>query len=208
MRKHFKIAVIGTHDVGKTTLCNDLHVFLSKKRATSLVLDEAVRSCPKPIHGEQTAEATLWIFQKQLENETNVEKTRKHFIICDRSTIDSFVYYSTVRYGVLRKNWENLIKRYENGKLKKGVILDFFKDVLADFFKRYDLFVFVNSDEMEIKNDGFRNTDEKFQKNIQKSFKSVCGRMFGNSNVIVLNFSDMKKDTEKNYLKTIYRKLC
>ena len=45
-----KIAFIGTHGVGKTTLCYDLAAALKKRDLTVELVREVARECPLPIN--------------------------------------------------------------------------------------------------------------------------------------------------------------
>ena len=65
-----KIAFIGSHGVGKTTLCYDLASRLKRQdRAVDLV-KEVARRCPLPINRETTREAQAWILHTQIADET------------------------------------------------------------------------------------------------------------------------------------------
>ena len=49
-----KVAFIGTHGVGKTTLCYDLAAALKKRDLTVELVREVARECPLPINRETT----------------------------------------------------------------------------------------------------------------------------------------------------------
>jgi hypothetical protein len=86
-----KIAFIGTHGVGKTTLCFELAAALKRLEISVDVVKEVARACPLPINRETTGEAQHWILHTQVAQEI---ATAGAFdaIICDRSVIDNYAY--------------------------------------------------------------------------------------------------------------------
>jgi len=87
----FKLAFIGSHGVGKTTLCYGLAARL-KARDTSLdVVREVARRCPLAINEETGLAAQSWILHTQIAEETIAEH-RYDVVICDRSVLDNYVY--------------------------------------------------------------------------------------------------------------------
>jgi GTPase SAR1 family protein len=86
-----KIAFIGSHGVGKTTLCYDLASRLKRQdRAVDLV-KEVARSCPLPINRETTLAAQAWILHTQIAQEIAAE-AQNDIVICDRSVLDNYAY--------------------------------------------------------------------------------------------------------------------
>lgn len=86
-----KIAFIGSHGVGKTTLCYDLASRLKRQdRAVDLV-KEVARSCPLPINRETTREAQAWILHTQIAHEI-AAAAQNDIVICDRSVLDNYAY--------------------------------------------------------------------------------------------------------------------
>jgi thymidylate kinase len=86
-----KIAFIGTHGVGKTTLCFDLAARLKKRDLRVEMVREVARQCPLPINRESSVPAQSWIFHTQLAEEIAAE-AKSDFVICDRSVIDNYCY--------------------------------------------------------------------------------------------------------------------
>ncbi len=93
----FKIALIGTHGVGKTTLCFGLAARLKQQHFTVELVHEVARRCPLPINEETTLEAQRWIVFEQLAEEL-VAATRASVVLCDRSILDNYAY-SLLKYG-------------------------------------------------------------------------------------------------------------
>ena len=87
----FKIAFIGSHGVGKTTLCYGLAARLKAADFALEVVGEVARRCPLPINRETTLDAQTWILHTQIAEEV-LAASRGHVVICDRSVLDNFVY--------------------------------------------------------------------------------------------------------------------
>ena len=64
-----KIAFIGTHGVGKTTLCYDLAAALKKQGLGVDIVKEVARLSPLPINRQTSLEAQLWILTTQIAEE-------------------------------------------------------------------------------------------------------------------------------------------
>jgi nicotinamide riboside kinase len=87
----FKIAFIGSHGVGKTTLCYGLAARLKVRDFAVEVVHEVARRCPLPINQETTLAAQAWILHTQIAEEL-VAQARYPVVICDRSVLDNYVY--------------------------------------------------------------------------------------------------------------------
>lgn len=86
-----KIAFIGSHGVGKTTLCYDLASRLKRQdRAVDLV-KEVARRCPLPINRDTTLSAQAWILHTQIADEV-AASAQNDVVICDRSVLDNYAY--------------------------------------------------------------------------------------------------------------------
>ena len=86
-----KIAFIGTHGVGKTTLCFDLASRLKRLDLGVDIVKEVARSCPLPINRDTTLEAQAWILHTQIAQEL-AAATQYQAVICDRSVLDNYAY--------------------------------------------------------------------------------------------------------------------
>jgi nicotinamide riboside kinase len=87
----FKLAFIGSHGVGKTTLCYGLAARLKARDISLDVVHEVARRCPLPINEETGVAAQSWILHTQLGEEL-VAGDRHPVVICDRSVLDNYVY--------------------------------------------------------------------------------------------------------------------
>jgi deoxyadenosine/deoxycytidine kinase len=86
-----KIAFIGSHGVGKTTLCFDLASRLKRLDLAVDIVKEVARSCPLPINRETTLEAQAWILHTQIAQEI-AAVNQDQVVICDRSVLDNYAY--------------------------------------------------------------------------------------------------------------------
>lgn len=87
----FKLAFIGSHGVGKTTLCYGLAARLKARDMSLEVVREVARRCPLPINEETSLSAQSWILHTQIAEEL-VAETHYDVVICDRSALDNYVY--------------------------------------------------------------------------------------------------------------------
>ncbi|HLG16248.1 MAG TPA: AAA family ATPase [Blastocatellia bacterium] len=149
----FKVALVGTHGVGKTTIAYELGGAIKRKGRTVELLTEIARECPFPLNEQASREAYLWIIARQVQLE--IEKAvRADFLICDRSVLDNYAYY-TRRYGVAGREAEALAA------------------YCRAWMTTYDLLVRLPITEPLI-DDGFRSTDLKFQREIDR----LCDELF------------------------------
>jgi hypothetical protein len=86
-----KVAFIGTHGVGKTTLCYDLAAALKKRDLTVELVREVARECPLPINQETTLKAQSWILHTQIAWELHAD-AKAEVVVCDRAVLDNFCY--------------------------------------------------------------------------------------------------------------------
>ncbi|MEO1370679.1 MAG: hypothetical protein AAFX50_26145, partial [Acidobacteriota bacterium] len=69
MNDTYKIAFIGSHGVGKTTLCYGLAARLKAADFALEVVGEVARRCPLPINRDTTLSAQTWILHTQIAEE-------------------------------------------------------------------------------------------------------------------------------------------
>jgi len=86
-----KIAFIGTHGVGKTTLCFDLAASLKRLDMSVDLVKEVARSCPLPINRDTTDDAQNWILHTQVAREIELSEAYDA-IVCDRAVVDNYAY--------------------------------------------------------------------------------------------------------------------
>ncbi len=90
-RRRLKLAFVGTHGVGKTTLCFDLAAHLKRLDLAVDLVKEVARRCPLPINEETTLDAQLWILHSQVAEEI-AAMAMHEVIVCDRSVLDNYAY--------------------------------------------------------------------------------------------------------------------
>jgi len=86
-----KIAFIGTHGVGKTTLCYDLAALLKRRGWNADVVKEVARQSPLPINRQTSKDAQTWILMMQVAEEIR-SASRHDAVVCDRSVLDNYAY--------------------------------------------------------------------------------------------------------------------
>jgi nicotinamide riboside kinase len=86
-----KIAFIGSHGVGKTTLCYALAARLKRSDVALEIVHEVARRSPLPINEQTTIPAQRWILLAQIAEEV-VAAERYPVVLCDRSVLDNYVY--------------------------------------------------------------------------------------------------------------------
>jgi GTPase SAR1 family protein len=86
-----KIAFIGSHGVGKTTLCYDLAARLKRQDRSVDLVKEVARRCPLPINRDTTLSAQAWILHTQIADEI-AAAAQNDVVICDRSVLDNYAY--------------------------------------------------------------------------------------------------------------------
>ena len=86
-----KVAFIGTHGVGKTTLCYELAAALKREGIHVDIVKEVARLSPLPINQKTSLEAQTWIFLTQMAEEIR-SGSQHDVIVCDRSVLDNYAY--------------------------------------------------------------------------------------------------------------------
>jgi len=91
MTASLKVAFVGTHGVGKTTLCYELAAELKRRDKAVDLVKEVARRCPLPINEGTTVEAQTWILHAQIAEEIAVG-AQAEVVVCDRSVLDNYAY--------------------------------------------------------------------------------------------------------------------
>lgn len=147
-----KIAFTGAHGVGKTTLINSLKERLSQEKDV-----EVTKEVPRIIcelanepeyfrRGNNTLPKQLVILLGQVVLEYNSKKS--NLLICDRTIFDHWAYTTY------------LFKEEINESLSTSI-----EHFLFEHMKSYDK-IFYLPIEFEVQDDGTRESDKKFQSNI------------------------------------------
>ena len=138
-----KLAFIGTHGVGKTTLCYDLGAVLKRRGLHVDLVKEVARLSPLPINRKTSLEAQMWILTTQIAEEIR-SAAHHEVVVCDRSVLDNYAYlvFAAGRQRFL----EPLVNRW---------------------MKSYDL-LFKVPISGNPSADGIRDTDEFFMRQIDR----------------------------------------
>jgi nicotinamide riboside kinase len=138
-----KLAFIGTHGVGKTTLCYDLGAVLKKRGLHVDLVKEVARLSPLPINRQTSIDAQMWILTTQIAEEIR-SAAHHEVVVCDRSVLDNYAY---LVFAEGRQRWlEPLVNRW---------------------MKSYDL-LFKVPISGNPSADGIRDTDEFFMRQIDR----------------------------------------
>lgn len=139
-----KLALIGTHGVGKTTLAYELCSLLKKSHYNVELVTEVARQSPFPVNAATTLEGQLWILHAQIAAELAAARRAPH-VITDRAVLDNYCY---------------LVNKF--GRQPQ------LESWLAWWMNTYDILVGVPPVAAEIPSDGFRSEDRAFQQRIHE----------------------------------------
>lgn len=141
-----KVAIIGTHSTGKTTLLENLSDHFKSLGKEVIILPEFARLCPFPINENTTLEAQKWILLSQITEENKIDHKDK-ILLSDRGTIDNFAY-------MYRIGESDTIENFERCSVAHMRTYDF-------VFKTQKL-------SLAAKEDGIRTTDLEFRDMIDR----------------------------------------
>ncbi|MBM3789188.1 MAG: hypothetical protein FJW35_02435 [Acidobacteria bacterium] len=144
-----KIAFIGTHGIGKTTLAYELCNELKKRDLDVGFIDEIARRCPFPINEATSLEAQTWILATTIARELELGRIYPN-IICDRSVLDNYVY---------------LYHKFGHTPALHGLVIY--------WTRTYDLLFRVPVTQKYLRPDGVRSTDMDFQLAIDQKLLQV-----------------------------------
>jgi thymidylate kinase len=108
-----KVAFIGTHGVGKTTLCYDLVARLKKRGFHADLVKEVARLSPLPINRQTSLDAQTWILTTQVAEEIR-SSAHSQVVVCDRSVLDNYAYmvFACGRQKPLERFVDHWMKTY------------------------------------------------------------------------------------------------
>lgn len=108
-----KLAFIGTHGVGKTTLCYDLAAVLKRQGINVDMVKEVARLSPLPINRKTSLDAQTWILASQVAEEIRSSASHE-VVVCDRSVLDNYAYlmFACGRQKAIERFVEYWMKSY------------------------------------------------------------------------------------------------
>lgn len=144
-----KLALIGTHGVGKTTLAYEICSLLKKADHNVELVTEVARRSPFPVNEATTLEGQLWILHAQIAAELDAAARTPH-VICDRAVLDNYCY---------------LVNKFgRQSQLEQW---------LAWWMNSYSLLVAVPPLAEGIPPDGFRSENLEFQQRIHDLLRDL-----------------------------------
>lgn len=96
-----KLALIGTHGVGKTTLAYEICSLLKKADHNVELVTDVARRSPFPLNESTSLEGRMWILHALIAKELEAGSRSVH-LICDRSVLDNYCYLVN-RFGRERR---------------------------------------------------------------------------------------------------------
>ncbi len=139
-----KLALIGTHGVGKTTLAYELCSLLKKSHHNVELVTEVARQSPFPVNAGTTLEGQLWILHAQIAAELAAGRRAPH-VVTDRAVLDNYCY---------------LVNKFgRQPQLEAWLVW---------WMNSYDVLIGVPPVVAEIPADGFRSEDRAFQQRIHE----------------------------------------
>ncbi len=156
-----KIAISGTHGIGKTTLAYSLVGALKEKGYHAGVSSEKVRECPLPTGTEKnnSVAAETWILGKQIIDEIELER-KYPLVVCDRSVLCIYPYFL----------W-NLKKE---SHLKDSPMAKISKNIFKNWVGTYDyIFKLPIIRQSKLNEDGFRSTEKNWQIEIDEILEKI-----------------------------------
>ncbi len=153
-----KIALMGTHGVGKTTLAYDICARLKKAGQNVELVTEVARRSPFPVNEATTLEGQLWILHAQIAAELEAAQRAPH-VLCDRAVLDNYCYLvnKSGRQAALEP-W--LVRWLETYHLLVGVPL-VQEPIFAEVFRQ------------PLLADGFRSVNDDFRRRIESLLKDL-----------------------------------
>ena len=143
-----KIAFVGSHGVGKTTLCFDLAAQLKRRGINVDMVKEVARHSPLPVNQKTTREAQLWILTTQVAEEIRAS-SHSDVVVCDRAALDNYAYF------FLACGRDPAVEKF-----------------VEMWMKTYELLIRVPV-VAAVQEDGFRDTDQVFVREIDRKVSSL-----------------------------------
>ena len=147
-----KIAIIGTHGIGKTTLACQMFTHAITQGKNACLIHEVVRDNPFGINERSNLDTASWTVSKQINLELDAKARGYDMVICDRSALDPVMYI----YAKFGHNHDNHI---------------YALTILAyEWLTTYDSIIFLRPSSLNIQADGVRDTNVEFQKVVDAEF--------------------------------------
>ena len=147
-----KIAIMGTHGVGKTTLAYALAAKYKIEGKNVKLINETARTCPFDLNENFSPEAAQWIYHTHINKELSAMSSSR-MVVCDRSALDSFMYAKAM--GMFKVDQINLLYAFYGAQ---------------EWMKSYSRIIYLKKGARPPEDDGTRSTSLEFQKKIENCF--------------------------------------
>jgi nicotinamide riboside kinase len=178
-----KLALIGTHGVGKTTLAFEICAQLKIAGYSVELVTEIARRSPFPVNESTTLESQLWILHQQIAIELEMTP-RAQYVVCDRAVIDNYAYLSN--------------------KFDRQPYLE---PMLAQWMKSYDLLIHIPLREEKITADGFRSENVEFQRTIDGRVRSLIRTSPFAENIVEVVHLDAEAIGREHYAEYVVKEV-
>lgn len=149
MGNFVKLALIGTHGTGKTTIAYEICSLLKRSGQNVELVREVARRSLFPVNADTTLEGQLWILHTQIAAELEAARGAPN-VVCDRSVLDNYCY---------------LVNKFgRQPQLEQWLLW---------WMETYDLLVGIGPIAEPIIRDGFRSEDCEFQRRIDELLKQT-----------------------------------
>jgi GTPase SAR1 family protein len=182
-----KIAIVGAHGVGKSTICKKVYkkLYIDNNKEI-IIIPEQFREVVKDVSNftKQTKEITSATYAKQSYLENLYTAQGVDNILCDRSVLDTFIYF---RYFQNQIKTDEIDLSYFSWE-EMGMPDIAYLEEIAKYQMRYTYskVYLIEPSDREIENDDFRMTDKKEQLEIHKLFLEYFKDKDFN-NVVIVN---------------------
>lgn len=149
----YKIAIIGTHGTGKSTLTYHLAGLYKAMGLNAKVVQEVARACPFPLNSKMDANGAMWIHVAHVKKELDAIAQGCEVLICDRSALDSFLYLKK-QTKIWKKTWQEMCRS------------------AISWMSTYDQLIYVSKGTVAVQGDAIRPADAAFQRDIEQEFEA------------------------------------
>jgi len=167
-----KIAIIGSHGVGKTSIAQGAKARLEADGYRVEFLGELARQCPFQLNEESDFNAQFYMISGQVNEENKLEIKEPDILITDRCILDSLIYWRWIRDKKTRELSDQPEKLRDLEKKDKVL-----ENIVRSWIDTYDAFVYVKvSDDTwngRDQKDGVRNPRFGWYKDICAGFESA-----------------------------------